>query len=325
MVTIKDVAKAAGVPEKTVMRALAGKIMGKRRDARERAERVRKAAEELGYVPSGLASSLRRGKTRTIGLLTGYITNRFFASLTETVMDECEKYGYHVRLELTRQKSDKTLECLADLRRARVDGIFYATPCFPEVREELERIQRSGMPVIFPVGRDCSGAFKTVFAELKEKGCRHITFAPWHAYPGEIIQEESICRELCAEYGFDFSVFPLYSLGDAEKLAELHPETLICTAPHFVRHFCKVKDADCRTAIVGIYDEWNVVDHPGELTGILLAQSEEAVRCAVRNLIAAAEGEENAPPGLFPVTYYPQKDFHKIVLKDLFAKHLQNE
>ena len=68
-----------------------------------------------------------------------------------------------------------------------------------------------------------------------------------------------------------------------------------------------------------------MVDHPGELTGILLAQSEEAVRCAVRNLIAAAEGEEAAPLELFPVTYYPQKDFHKIVFKDLFAKHLQNE
>ena len=69
MVTIKDVAKAAGVPEKTVMRALAGKIMGKRRDARERAERVRKAAEELGYVPSGIASSLRKGKSAPLPFL----------------------------------------------------------------------------------------------------------------------------------------------------------------------------------------------------------------------------------------------------------------
>ena len=325
MVTIKDVAKAAGVPEKTVMRALAGKIMGKRRDARERAERVRKAAEELGYVPSGIASSLRKGKTRTIGLLTGYITNRFFASLAETVMDECEKYNYHVRLELTRQKSDKTLECIDDLRRARVDGIFYASPCFPEVREELERVQRSGIPVMSPAGRDCSGALKLAFADLKAKGCRHITFAPWHAYPGEIIPEESLCRELCMEYGLDFSVFHLHSLADAEKLAELYPETLVCTAPHFVRHFCKVKAADCRSTIIGIYDEWNVVDHPAELTGILLTPSEESVRCAVRNLIAAAEGAEAAPLELFPVTYYPQKDFHKIVLKDLFAKHLQNE
>ena len=55
MVTIQDVAKLAGVPEKTAARALAGLTMGKRRDARERAERVLKAAAELGYEPSNIA------------------------------------------------------------------------------------------------------------------------------------------------------------------------------------------------------------------------------------------------------------------------------
>lgn len=94
MVTIKDVAARAGVPEKTAMRALSGMTMGKRRDARERLERVMKAAAELGYQPSEIAKALRKGRTRTIGLLVGSITNRYFASLAETVMDEAEQHGY---------------------------------------------------------------------------------------------------------------------------------------------------------------------------------------------------------------------------------------
>ena len=109
MVTIKDVAARAGVPEKTAMRALSGMTMGKRRDARERLERVMKAAAELGYQPSEIAKALRKGRTRTIGLLVGSITNRYFASLAETVMDEAEQHGYRMILELTRWNVEKSI------------------------------------------------------------------------------------------------------------------------------------------------------------------------------------------------------------------------
>ena len=55
MVTIKDVAQKAGVPVRMAARALSGTTLGKRRDARERAERIRQAAKELGYCPSEIA------------------------------------------------------------------------------------------------------------------------------------------------------------------------------------------------------------------------------------------------------------------------------
>lgn len=64
MVTIKDVAERAGVPVRMAARALSGTTLGKRRDARERAERIRQAAKELGYCPSEIAVSLTRGRTR---------------------------------------------------------------------------------------------------------------------------------------------------------------------------------------------------------------------------------------------------------------------
>ena len=141
MVTIKDVAARAGVPEKTAMRALSGMTMGKRRDARERLERVMKAAAELGYQPSEIAKALRKGRTRTIGLLVGSITNRYFASLAETVMDEAEQHGYRMILELTRWNVEKSIFCLEHLQRSRVDGIFYASGHFPEERPCLEKLR----------------------------------------------------------------------------------------------------------------------------------------------------------------------------------------
>ena len=107
MITIKDVARKARVQENTAIRALAGKIMGKRRDAKERMERVLKAASELGYRPCEFAKSLRKGKTNTIGLVVGSITNRYFSALVEIVMDEAERNGYRMILELTRWDAEK--------------------------------------------------------------------------------------------------------------------------------------------------------------------------------------------------------------------------
>ena len=323
MVTIKEVAELAGVPEKTVMRALSGKIMGKRRDARERAERVRKAAEELGYVPSSIASSLRKGKTRTIGLLAGYITNRYYASLVETVMDECEKLDYRVQLELTRGNNEKNLDCLSNFRRARVDGILYASWCCPAVKGELLRLKRSGLPVMFQRERDYSNALCEAVAELKERGFQEITIAFWHGGAAGAKEEiELQCGELLREAGFVCRYHELHSLADAEALAELEPQALICDSPHSLKHFYKMKRSGYEPAVIGMYDEWNVIDHSDELMGIILAPSEELVRCAVRELIDIIEGRE--PEDVhFTGRYYPRKLFGNIVLKDLFAQHLQ--
>ena len=49
MITIKEIARLAGVSAKTAERALSGETKDKRCDARERAERVRKIAADYGY------------------------------------------------------------------------------------------------------------------------------------------------------------------------------------------------------------------------------------------------------------------------------------
>ena len=65
-VTLKDVAAAAGVSVSTVSRVLDERLPQSRTTT---AERVRHAAEELGYFRNITASSLRRGDTGTVGVL----------------------------------------------------------------------------------------------------------------------------------------------------------------------------------------------------------------------------------------------------------------
>ncbi|GAA0964756.1 LacI family DNA-binding transcriptional regulator [Actinocorallia libanotica] len=77
--TSKDVAAAAGVSQSTVSMVLSGKWPG--RVSERTAQKVRAAAERLGYRPNPAARNLRLGRTRTIMLVIPTITAPFFASV----------------------------------------------------------------------------------------------------------------------------------------------------------------------------------------------------------------------------------------------------
>lgn len=78
-ISIKDVALHANVSRGTVSHVLNGNPNA--RISPETQERVRKAAQELGYVPNQMAKSLFRGKTQLIGVVITGIENPFFTAL----------------------------------------------------------------------------------------------------------------------------------------------------------------------------------------------------------------------------------------------------
>jgi DNA-binding LacI/PurR family transcriptional regulator len=93
-VTIKDVARRAGVSTATVSRVLAGKtIVGQ-----ELRERVLAAAEEMDYQPSRVARSLRVQRSQIIGLIISDIQNPFFTALVRAVEDVAYQNDYGVFL-----------------------------------------------------------------------------------------------------------------------------------------------------------------------------------------------------------------------------------
>ena len=77
MTSISDVARAAGVSPATVSRVL----NGSGQVSAERAERVRQAADELGYQPFGPARALRRQRTTVWAAIVADIENPFFTAL----------------------------------------------------------------------------------------------------------------------------------------------------------------------------------------------------------------------------------------------------
>ena len=81
MASLDDVARAAGVSTATVSRALSGR--GRTSEATR--QRVRAAADALGYVASATASSLASGRAENIGVIVPLMDRGFFATVLDGI------------------------------------------------------------------------------------------------------------------------------------------------------------------------------------------------------------------------------------------------
>ena len=123
MATIKDVAAGAGISYTTVSHV----VNGTRPVSDPVRSKVEAAIAELGYVPSGVARSLRVRATGTLGLLVPNASNPYFAELARGIEDHAERNGYSVILCNSDDDTDKQLRYLRVLLERRIDGLIVAT------------------------------------------------------------------------------------------------------------------------------------------------------------------------------------------------------
>ena len=122
-VTIKDVAKYAGVGVGTVSRVINNeKAVGK-----ETRKKVLDAMEALNYSRNNMAFRLRKNETKIIALLVPVISHPFFAKLAYYVEDEASRFGYSVILVSSQQKVDKEIDIITKIKQREVDGAVFVT------------------------------------------------------------------------------------------------------------------------------------------------------------------------------------------------------
>lgn len=120
IVTIKDIAKKAGVSVATVSH-----VMNKTRFVSEVLQkRVKKAIEELDYHPNIMAGSLRSRKTKVIGLIVPDNANPLFASLSMLIEKVSSSLNYNVLLCNSFYDFDNELSCIRVIRSKSVDGLI---------------------------------------------------------------------------------------------------------------------------------------------------------------------------------------------------------
>lgn len=118
--TIRDIAKACGVSEGTVDRALNNRGGIKQ----ETKKKILEVAKELDYRPNHLASCLAKGSTKTIGVLCAGLRNSFFSSLVESIERTAKENGYFITLILTHNSIEREREGIRYLAKRQVDGLI---------------------------------------------------------------------------------------------------------------------------------------------------------------------------------------------------------
>ena len=176
--TIHDVARLAGVSIASVSRTLTGA----RRVRPDVAERVRAAAEQLGYQADQVGRSLRRQETQTIGLVIADITNPFFPALVQAVEGELREAG--LGLLLADAQNDPGIEALGVrlLLGRRVDALLItpvdqrrSTAAVMSAARSVPVVQldRVASGDVHYVGMDHDRAIADVLAHLAAGGRRH--------------------------------------------------------------------------------------------------------------------------------------------------------
>lgn len=122
-VTIMDVARAAGVSKSTVSRVLDDRLPPSRSP---NAERVRRAAAELGYSRDVFASGLRQGRTNTIGVIVPRLTDTAMATFFEAVSRACDRRRKFAVVATTDNDPEGAHRAVDTLLRRRVDGLIFA-------------------------------------------------------------------------------------------------------------------------------------------------------------------------------------------------------
>lgn len=122
-VTIKDIAREAGVSYETVSRALSNRG----RVGKDTAARIREVAKRLNYRPNAVARGLRSKTTQTLGVVFPCIyANEFYAGIYRGIEDEALRHGYILFLCNSDFDAKREAAYVEALHARRVDALIFA-------------------------------------------------------------------------------------------------------------------------------------------------------------------------------------------------------
>lgn len=144
MVTIKDIARIAGVSPSTVSRSLNDYP----NISKKTKEKIKKIADELGFEFNEAARSLNKKKTNTIGVIIPQFFDDmrgeiFFANFLGKLIKEAQLKGYHIRIEYEIEKN----YIRRMIQSRSVDGLLLANPYIS--KEDVNFIINKKIPYIF--------------------------------------------------------------------------------------------------------------------------------------------------------------------------------
>ena len=137
-ISIKDIARAAGVSHSTVSRALNNNPL----ISEPTRSRIKTFAAQMGYTPNAVARSLKAQRSGTIGLALTSLTDPFFADVMAGVEAVAGDAGLSMFVSATHNDPEREMEIIETFHRRRVEGIIVAASRLSNrYRDRLEGIR----------------------------------------------------------------------------------------------------------------------------------------------------------------------------------------
>lgn len=147
--------------------------------------RVQQLARQLGYEPNPYASSLRRQKSKTIGVVIPEVANNFFSLAINGIEKVARENHYHVLIYLTHDQAQQEATIMQHLAGGRVDGILASVAGETQSFAHFSKLQERRIPMVFfdRVCEDFATARITTddyqngynaTRHLLDAGCRHV-------------------------------------------------------------------------------------------------------------------------------------------------------
>ncbi|ACQ79732.1 transcriptional regulator, LacI family [Beutenbergia cavernae DSM 12333] len=206
--TLKDVARLAGVSVGTASRALNDRA----EVSAATKQKVRSAAERLSFYPNALATGLLRGRTKSIGLLTGDVNGRFSIPILMGLEDAFGVGEMSVLMCEGRGDPEREAAHVRTLLAHRVDGLI-VVGAIPDARPSIG--QHLPVPVVYALSPSTDPRDTSVISDDAHGGrlaAEHVVAAGRRriAYvtgnPSDRVVHDRIrgSREVLLEHGLDF-------------------------------------------------------------------------------------------------------------------------
>jgi LacI family transcriptional regulator len=143
-ITIYHLAQELGIAPSSVSKAL--------NDLPSISQRIKdlvsNKARELNYVHNSGAASLRRGSSRTIGVVVPKIDTTFFSEVVSGIEEVCSRNKYSVIICQSEERLQKEIEAIENLISQNVDCIIISLSMQTSTVEHLQRIRDLGINLI---------------------------------------------------------------------------------------------------------------------------------------------------------------------------------
>jgi LacI family transcriptional regulator len=144
-ITIRDIAKELHLSVSTVSKAL--------RDSYEISEKTKKLvleyAQKNNYRPNPMAQSLKRGHSKSIGIVVSSIDNQFFSQVINGMESEAYSQGYNVIITQSHESYDLEVQNVGHLIHRAIDGLLISIATETHDVEHLKKLQAQGLPIVF--------------------------------------------------------------------------------------------------------------------------------------------------------------------------------